>query len=62
MKTIPASLNFCCKTYEKGQNTYILAIKKTFRSILFCILKSGFALSDSVNCRGRVPDYKGVPG
>ena len=29
MKTIPASLNFCCKTYEKGQNTPILAIKKS---------------------------------
>ena len=27
MKTIPASLNFCCKTYKKGQNTPILAIK-----------------------------------
>jgi len=27
-ETIPASLNFWCKTYEKGQNTPILAIKR----------------------------------
>ena len=27
-KIIPTSLIFCCKTYEKGQNTSIWAIKK----------------------------------
>ena len=30
-KAIPASLNFCCKTYEKGQNTPSLTNKKVRR-------------------------------
>ena len=30
-KAIPSSLNFCCKTYEKGQNTPSLTNKKVRR-------------------------------